>query len=275
MFPFYKKSEGIAGKITKKHLGLDDNIKIADDLFSIQDSGDYELDYGIRDKTKYLSKFISYNSIIDNNNFLYNSVPYSNFKDLSRYARERVKQSINLKGKENTFDAFEEVEERLDENLELDFEWKDLLLEPEKNLDKRLKSLRFDDLINIVSGKISDLELHHKLNDKRPVKTAKDMDDFLMDLVLEAEVKKDRRIKEKEQKRKKDEQMKKQFKDGFGTLLLLGVNQKSDEEEIVDLYKKLDHHQYQKLFNQFLLNNNMQPKSISDDTRDQRNQDNE
>lgn len=275
MFPFYKKSEGIAGKITKKHLGLDDNIKIADDLFSIQDSGDYELDYGIRDKTKYLSKFISYNSIIDNNNFLYNSVPYSNFKDLSRYARERVKQSINLKGKENTFDAFEEVEERLDENLELDFEWRDLLLEPEKNLDKRLKSLRFDDLINIVSGKISDLELHHKLNDKRPVKTAKDMDDFLMDLVLEAEVKKDRRIKEKEQKRKKDEQMKKQFKDGFGTLLLLGVNQKSDEEEIVDLYKKLDHHQYQKLFNQFLLNNNMQPKSISDDTRDQRNQDNE
>ena len=191
VFPFYKKSEGIAGKITKKHLGLDDNIKIAEDLFSIQDSGDYELDYGIKDKTKYLSKFISYNSTIDNNNFLYNSVPYSNFKDLSRYARERAKQSFNLKGKENFLGEFEETEEKLDENLELDFEWKDLLLEPEKNLDKRLKSLRFDDLINIVSGKISDLELHQKLNDRRPIKTAKEMDEFLMELVVDSELKKE------------------------------------------------------------------------------------
>jgi len=47
-----------------------------------------------------------------------------------------------------------------------------LLIEPEKNLERRLKSLRFDDLINIVSGKISDLELHEKLNDQRPIKTA-------------------------------------------------------------------------------------------------------
>lgn len=163
----------------------------------------------------------------------------------------------------------------MDEQLEQDFEWKDLLIEPEKNLERRLKSLRFDDLINIVSGKISDLELHENLNDQRPIKTAAQMDEFILGLVVETESKKQLRIEEKERIRKREEKMNKQFKDGFGTLLLMGVNNKSEEEDISDLYKKLDHHQYQKLFNQFLVNNNMQPRSVSEDQRDKKNQDQE
>ena len=159
-------------------------------MLKIDDVGDYEQEYGIRDKSKDLAKFINFSSIIGAINFLYNETSYANYKDLTRYSRERVKQTIDLKDK-NIEDLRDRGGVTLGDKLECDFEWKDILLEPEKNVNKRLRSLRFDDMINIISGKISDFELHEKIHDDRPIKTTQEMKNFLTSLVIDLESRKE------------------------------------------------------------------------------------
>lgn len=58
-------------------------------------------------------------------------------------------------------------------------------------MNRRLRSLRFDDMINIISGKLSDFELHEIIHDDRPIKTTEEMNHFLTSLVIELEIKKD------------------------------------------------------------------------------------
>jgi hypothetical protein len=242
---------------------LDDHINQSADLFKIQDLGDYEREYNIKDRTKDLAQYINYSSIIGARNFLYNETSYANYKDLTRYARERAKQTIDLINK-NIEDLKELGAFQLGDKLECDFEWADILLEPEKNINKRLRSLRFDDMINIVSGKLSDFELHDIIHDNRPIKTTEEMNQFLTSMVIDLESKKTKFQIEKRRRESKDEKMKKKFKKGFGSMLLMELNKKSQEENIFNMEGKVDLKKYQNVFNQFLLNNNMKPKKSSE-----------
>lgn len=102
-------------------MALDDHINHSEDLFSIQDVGDYEQEFNIKDKSKQLAQYINYSSIIGARNFLYNETSYSNYKDLTRYARERVKQPIHLKSERDLEKLKEEGGLRLGGKLEYDF----------------------------------------------------------------------------------------------------------------------------------------------------------
>ena len=261
VFPMYDMTERRPDYKKISYLGLDDHINFSEDLFNIKDTGDYEQVYKIKDKTKELSKYINHNSIIGDRNFLYNETTYANYKDLTRYARDRTRQSVNLKGvlEDDYIDHYKAT--ILEKEQEGDFEWSDILLEPEKNIDKRLRSLRFDDMINIISGKISDYELHEKIHDKRPIKTLDEMTGYLSNLAVNLEARKAKRIVEKKQKQAEDEINKNQFKKGFGTMLLMEVNKKTQDEEILNVESKIDKEKYQTIFNQFLINNKIQPKT--------------
>lgn len=87
------------------------------------------------------------------------------------------------------------------------------------------------------------------------------MTGYLSNLAVNLEARKAKRIVEKKQKQAEDEINKNQFKKGFGTMLLMEVNKKTQDEEILNVESKIDKEKYQTIFNQFLINNKIQPKT--------------
>lgn len=61
--------------------------------------------------------------------------------------------------------------------------------------------------------------------------------------------------------------MDKKFKKGFGTMLLMEMNKKAQEENILTQEGKVDLDKYQDVFNSFLRSNNLNPKKSSDSSR--------
>jgi recombination DNA repair RAD52 pathway protein len=116
-------------------------------------------------------------------------------------------------------------------------------------------------MINIISGKISDFELNEKIHDTRPIKTTDDMNSFLLSLAIDLEATKERKMIEAKKRASEQEKLKKKFKKGFGSMLLMEINKKSREQDIFSLDGKINIKDYNRLFNNFLLSNNIQPRS--------------
>jgi hypothetical protein len=235
----------------KKHLNLDLKIDYADQLLDIEDSGDYMEEYGIEDKSNFISPHIHYDSIINGGNFLYNESAYTNYRDITRYARRRIfadGYGPEIKG--------------------LEFDWADVMEEEELKILERMEFLKFDDLMNIVSGKISDQELHQILFDERKIKTTDEMTDFLDNLLVQLE--EQRKQKEEEEFKKMREQRKREsrLKKGFGPMFLRAINQK---KEVIGLTRSQTK-KMQTQFNRFVKQINLKGFSLEQSNRTTSNQ---
>lgn len=118
-------------------------------------------------------------------------------------------------------------------------------------------------MINIISGKISDFELNQNIHDDRPIKTINEMNKFLSSMIPQLEDIKEKHKQRKQKNVRKQKAFKKKFKKGFGSLLLMEVNKKMQNESILEMKGKVDLSKYQSVFNSFLLNNHMQPKKTT------------
>jgi len=126
----------------KKKLQLKTIIQKVDDLLDIEDTGDYEEDFGLVDRSSEFRDLLIHDSLINSSSQLYNERTFCDFRELSSYSRRRAMLKGNAKLPNH------------------EFEWEDILTLKELNIADRLSNLEFDDMMNIISGKISDRELN-------------------------------------------------------------------------------------------------------------------
>lgn len=218
---------------------IDSKIEYADQLLEIDDTGDYLDEYGIEDSSKEILPYLMKSSIVKGTNFLYNESIFTDYRDITRYSRQRLLLKKN-----------EEIKEK---DACKDFEWSDFMDYTHKKLEKRLDVIKFEDIMKINSGKISDKELNFILNDPRKIKTDQEMNTFLEELLQDINKKKLFQKKKKEEIKKLNQENEDSYetkvKKGLGSLVLYEMSKKKTGVKL----DKTQTSKFQDLFNTLIV----------------------